>query len=160
MVDGWPLGQSRGLALSIPIQQKLTRSPSPYNTCESIFVAGHLRVTIAKSLYRFIGIIAAGVLFVPETASFYLKQDKEEEAKRALIKLHGSSRMDIVEQDLERAKLSRELDNRFSHAGLTVGPLEPFRKPHLKRTLICCAALGFGQLAGASFVTTYLTYFL
>ncbi|AFR96311.2 maltose permease [Cryptococcus neoformans var. grubii Br795] len=109
--------------------------------------------------YVFIGVVAAGVLFVPETASFYLKQDKDEEAKRALIKLHGSSRMDIVEQDLERAKLSRELDNRFSHAGLTVGPLEPFHKPHRTRTLICCAALGFGQLAGASFVTTYLTYF-
>lgn len=62
--------------------------------------------TIAKSWYRFIGVVAAGVLFVPETASFYLKQDKDEEAKRALIKLHGSSRMDIVEQDLERAKLS------------------------------------------------------
>lgn len=117
-------------------------------------------MTIAKSLNRFIGIIAAGVLFVPETASFYLKQNKEKEAKHALIKLHGPSRMDLVEQDLEGAKVSRELDNRFSHAGLTVGPLEPFRKPHLKRTLICCAALGFGQLAGASFVTTYLTYFL
>jgi SP family sugar:H+ symporter-like MFS transporter len=93
-----------------------------------------------------VGILVVGMLILPETPRFLIKQDRYEDATKALARLRRD--------DLEVGSLSE------THFVLMVGlDLSEFSDDdgvvHFKRLATGCAVQGLQQLAGVNFICTF-----
>ena len=104
----------------------------------------------------------------PESPYWLIREGKEERARRALQRLYGSNRPELV--DIEYRRLQNEVSinselrvdgvSRYSLFGINFGDeLQCFRGTNLKRTITAMFASSGQQLIGATFVIGYATYF-
>ncbi|OCF61034.1 hypothetical protein L486_00678 [Kwoniella mangroviensis CBS 10435] len=108
--------------------------------------------------YIWVIVPLCGVYWVPESASWHLRRGDETKARESLIRLHGPSRMAIVEAEWKQIMIAHRLEKTGNHQ-TKIAITEPFKGINLRRTLLASGLLGFQQLVGATFVTSYLTYF-
>ncbi|KAI1335976.1 general substrate transporter [Xylariaceae sp. FL0016] len=102
--------------------------------------------------------LAAGLLFVPESPRYLLYRGKDDEAKRALQRLRGSS-LHPEELELEWVEMVNGIEEE-KRAAQTVGPLDMFKGTELRRTLLCYGVIATQTGAGSWFVISYATYFM
>lgn len=100
-------------------------------------------------------ILVAGMLVLPETPRFLIKQDKHEAATRALARIR---RVDVNDPGLaqEIAEIQANHEHELSLGNATY--LEIFTGPLLKRLLTGCGAQALQQLAGVNFICTLLFF--
>ncbi|GAA6010724.1 hypothetical protein JCM10207_005813 [Rhodosporidiobolus poonsookiae] len=108
--------------------------------------------------YIFVGIIVLGLPFLPEPASLLLRKGNPDAARAALSRLYGPKRTAVIEREYELAVFQHNLDMELSQSNKG-SIFEPFFKTNIRRTMVSVGVLGFQQLVGATFVTSYLTYF-
>lgn len=101
-------------------------------------------------------ILVGGMLVLPETPRFLIKQDRYEEATKALARLR---RMDVddpaVLAELAEIQANHEFEMRLGKASY----LEIVRGSLGKRLATGCAVQGLQQLAGVNFIFYYGTTF-
>nr|XP_018265060.1 uncharacterized protein I303_03242 [Kwoniella dejecticola CBS 10117]OBR87218.1 hypothetical protein I303_03242 [Kwoniella dejecticola CBS 10117] len=101
--------------------------------------------------YIWVIIPLSGVYWLPEPASWHLRRGEEDKVKASLVRLHGPSRMDVVEAEWKQVVTAHHIETSSSHS-TSVGLTEPLKGIHLRRTLLACGLLGFQQLVGATFI--------
>ncbi|KAJ5781224.1 hypothetical protein N7457_006384 [Penicillium paradoxum] len=101
-------------------------------------------------------ILVVGMLILPETPRFLIKQDRYEEATKSLARLR---RMDVNDpaliEELAEIQANHEYEMRLGNATY----LEIFRGPLARRLATGCAVQGLQQLAGCNFIFYYGTTF-
>ncbi|KAJ5593391.1 hypothetical protein N7537_010295 [Penicillium hordei] len=116
---------------------------------------GCYRIPIAVQ-FAWAIILVVGMLLLPETPRFLIKQDRYEEATKALARLR---RMDVndpaVVAELAEIQASHEYEMRLGKATY----IEIVRGSIGKRLATGCAVQGLQQLAGVNFIFYYGTTF-
>ncbi|KGO66506.1 Major facilitator superfamily domain, general substrate transporter [Penicillium italicum] len=116
---------------------------------------GCYRIPIAVQ-FAWAIILVVGMLLLPETPRFLIKQDRYEEATKALARLR---RMDVEDPailaELAEIQANHEFEMRLGKASY----VEIFRGSLAKRLATGCAVQGLQQLAGVNFIFYYGTTF-
>ncbi|QRV87794.1 Sugar (and other) transporter [Ceratobasidium sp. AG-Ba] len=120
--------------------------------------ASSWRVPIAIQI-AFAGVLALGMIFLPESPRYYVKRNRREEGLRALSRLRQrpTTDLDVIEEFDEIVK-SAELDSAMSRSGY----LDCFKQGAVKtrtRVLTGLGFLGAQQLTGINFIFYYGTTF-
>lgn len=116
---------------------------------------GSYRIPVAVQFVWAI-ILVAGMLVLPETPRFLIKQDKHEAAAKSLARLR---RIDVGDQAIveELAEIQANHDYEMSVGKATY--LEIFRGSIGRRLATGCGVQALRQLAGVNFICTlYLTF--
>ncbi|KKK17098.1 hypothetical protein P175DRAFT_0428555 [Aspergillus ochraceoroseus IBT 24754] len=101
-------------------------------------------------------ILVVGMLILPETPRFLIKQDKHEEAVKALARLRRLNVNDpAIVEELVEIQANHEYELRVGKASY----LEIFRGDLCRRLLTGCAVQALQQLAGVNFIFYYGTTF-
>ncbi|KAJ5766118.1 uncharacterized protein N7511_003734 [Penicillium nucicola] len=101
-------------------------------------------------------ILVVGMLILPETPRFLIKQDRHEEAIRALGRLR---RMDVNDPALVAELSEIQANHEFELRLGTASYLEIFKGSLGKRLATGCAVQALQQLAGVNFIFYYGTTF-
>ncbi|PGG96186.1 hypothetical protein AJ80_09867 [Polytolypa hystricis UAMH7299] len=98
--------------------------------------------------------------FFPESPHHLLANKNDEEgARKALLRLHGASKTEFVEQELTRMRESIHISKVLGKkSSFSIWDL--FRGSNLRRTLVAIAVPAAQQLSGIVFVIGYIPYFL
>lgn len=103
-------------------------------------------------------VLAAGLLFVPESPRHLVNRGRMEQARQALETLRGGS-LPPDELELEWVEMVKGIEEEKRAAG-TVGPVDQYRGTELRRTLLCYGVIMSQVGSGSWFVISYSTYFL
>jgi MFS family permease len=104
--------------------------------------------------FAFVLVLAVGWPFYPESPYWLLKTGKSDKARKALGRMHGSSRTTLIEAEMvriaEEVRVSEEMKALARQGGPPI--LQCFQGTNLRRTLISCLPAAAQQLIGAAFV--------
>ncbi|KAL1861184.1 hypothetical protein Plec18170_001699 [Paecilomyces lecythidis] len=117
---------------------------------------GSYRIPLA-CLYIVPAILFVALFFVPESPRWLLHRGKEQQARKALEKLRGRY-ICREEVEIEWAEMVRGVEEEKKMAK-SVGFLDMFRGPDLRRTLLCYGMIGCQTASGVWFLIGYATYF-
>ncbi|KAG4422155.1 hypothetical protein IFR04_004661 [Cadophora malorum] len=109
-------------------------------------------------LYIVPTILAIGLFFVPESPRWLLHKGRDDQARAALNKLRGTS-VESQFIELEWAEMVRGVEEE-KKLEKSIGFLDMFRGPDLRRTLLCYGMIGCQTASGIWFLIGYQTYFL
>ena len=109
-------------------------------------------------LYIVPTILAIGLFFVPESPRWLLHKGRDDQARAALNKLRGTS-VESQYIELEWAEMVRGVEEE-KKLEKSIGFLDMFRGPDLRRTLLCYGMIGCQTASGIWFLIGYQTYFL
>ncbi|CAG8135031.1 unnamed protein product [Penicillium olsonii] len=103
------------------------------------------------------GIYLCGLPFLPESPVWYIKKGREEDARKAILRLYGSdsdvdARVETIKSEL------RQTEDSESAAGQTNWK-SIFSKEHRSRTLVAVLGLQAQNFSGGYFANTYQTYY-
>ncbi|KAJ4322475.1 hypothetical protein N0V84_004831 [Fusarium piperis] len=95
--------------------------------------------------------------FLPESPVWYVKKGREEDARKAIIKLYGKDvdvqeRLDFIKSELEVAAGEANMASQTSWKAI-------FSKEHRSRTLVAVLGLQSQNFSGGYFANTYQTYY-
>jgi sugar porter (SP) family MFS transporter len=125
------------------------------NSTKDRMDTGSYRIPVAVQ-FAWAIILVIGMLILPETPRFLIKQDRHEEAIRALARLR---RMDVNDPalvaELAEIQANHEFELRLGKASY----LEIVKGSLGKRLATGCAVQGLQQLAGVNFIFYYGTTF-
>ncbi|CAK7211314.1 hypothetical protein SBRCBS47491_001082 [Sporothrix bragantina] len=112
--------------------------------------------------FVFVAVLLVGYPFFPESPYHLLKNNKEEQARRMLQKIHGNHDQGLIDAEVVRMKEGIAVARNLEEQANMNGPLivQCFRGTNLKRSLIAILAVASQQLIGGAFVLGYITYFL
>ncbi|KAK3717741.1 Plasma membrane low glucose sensor [Vermiconidia calcicola] len=116
---------------------------------------GSYRIPIAVQFAWSI-IICVGLLFLPETPRFLIKQDKLEQATKSLSKLR---RLPPDHPSLVEELSEIEANHRYESSVGKAGLVDCFKGTIGKRLLTGCALQGLQQLTGVNFIFYYGTQY-
>ncbi|KAH8888058.1 general substrate transporter [Thozetella sp. PMI_491] len=112
--------------------------------------------------FAFVLVLVVGFFFFPESPYHLLNTNREEEARKSLLRMHGSSDIGLIDAEMDRLKdmikTSKTLDALASTDGSPL--IQCFKGVNLKRTLISILPPAAQQFIGAAFVLGYITYFM
>lgn len=99
-----------------------------------------------------------GLPFLPESAVWYMKKGREEDARKAILRLYGANtdveaRIDIIRQELKQAEGESEAASQTTWKAI-------FSKEHRSRTFTAVLGLQSQNFSGGYYANTYLTYVL
>lgn len=101
------------------------------------------------------GIIAAGILFSPETPRWLMAHNRVEEAERVLAELHGEGSIESAAVKLQMAEMTVRIDKEASDKRWW-DYRELFNTRSARRRMICVAGMSwFGQYSGNALVSYY-----
>ncbi|TQS32843.1 hypothetical protein Golomagni_06830, partial [Golovinomyces magnicellulatus] len=101
------------------------------------------------------GIIAAGILFCPETPRWLMAHNRVEEAEHVLAELHGEGSTESPVVKLQMAEMTARIDKEASDKRWW-DYRELFNTHSARRRLICVAGMSwFGQYSGNALVSYY-----
>lgn len=102
--------------------------------------------------------LTIGLFFVPESPRYLVYKGDLKAGRASLEALRGHS-LEPEELELEWAEMVEgiEEEKRIAH---TIGPLDMFRGPDLRRTLLCHGIIATQSGSGAWFMISYATYFM
>ncbi|KAM0425337.1 hypothetical protein ACHAPT_009393 [Fusarium lateritium] len=95
--------------------------------------------------------------FLPESPVWYVKKGREEDARKAIVKLYGNNvdvqeRLDFIKSELEVAAGEANMASQTSWKAI-------FSKEHRSRTLVAVLGLQSQNFSGGYFANTYQTYY-
>ncbi|KAA8908300.1 hypothetical protein TRICI_004786 [Trichomonascus ciferrii] len=113
----------------------------------------------------------AGYYWFPESPLWLIRRERVEKAERSLRRMYGVNDERFYSMELNRMQLENQALLDYEAAALEdqktlwFGIPEPvlfqcFRKTQIRRTFCSILAVTSQQLAGGTFVTNYVTYFL
>jgi len=106
-------------------------------------------------IYIIPGILAIGMLFIPESPRWYLLQKQPEKARKALAWLRPFP--ELVEGEIEEMEAAIEAERALAKSA---DALDMFRNPiDRRRTLLAIGAIGLQAASGAMYMISYGTYF-
>ncbi|OQO03517.1 hypothetical protein B0A48_10181 [Cryoendolithus antarcticus] len=117
--------------------------------------SGSYRIPIAVQFLWSL-IICGGLLLLPETPRFLIKQDKHEQAAKALSVLR---RLDVTHPALVEELSEIEANHRYEMSLEKASYLDCFRGNIGKRLLTGCLLQGLQQLTGVNFIFYYGTQY-
>ncbi|KAM0205052.1 hypothetical protein ACHAPA_008630 [Fusarium lateritium] len=102
-------------------------------------------------------LFAIGLPFLPESPIWYVKKGRDDDARKAIIKLYGQSidveeRLSFIKSELEVAAGEANMAKQTSWRAI-------FSKEHRSRTLIAVMGLQSQNFSGGYFANTYQTYY-
>lgn len=103
------------------------------------------------------GIYLCGLPFLPESPVWYMKKGREEDARKAILKLYGpesdvDARVEIIKTELRQTEDSETAAGQTSWKSI-------FTKEHRSRTLVAVLGLQSQNFSGGYFANTYQTYY-
>ncbi|SPO04565.1 related to monosaccharide transporter [Cephalotrichum gorgonifer] len=101
-------------------------------------------------------VIAAGILFLDDSPTFYMTKSRDEDALRSLRRVRRGYTEAEVEAEFSALKSQAAL----REAEQEVNWQEMFRGTNLRRTLLALSIGNMQQLSGIAFATNYVTIFL
>jgi sugar porter (SP) family MFS transporter len=102
-------------------------------------------------------IYLCGLPFLPESPVWYVKKGRDEDARKAILRLYGPDTN--VDDCMERIKTElRQTENDESAASQT-NWMSIFSKEHRSRTLVAVLGLQSQNFSGGYFANTYQTYY-
>ncbi|KAF5009772.1 hypothetical protein FDECE_4045 [Fusarium decemcellulare] len=95
--------------------------------------------------------------FLPESPVWYVKKGREDDARKAIIKLYGKNvdveeRLEFIKSELEVAAGEANMASQTSWKAI-------FSKEHRSRTLVAVMGLQSQNFSGGYFANTYQTYY-
>lgn len=91
----------------------------------------------------------------PESPSYLLRKGREDQARKSLNRIHGSSDQALIDAEMIRIQSNITFDEELRAAGSESNKpklLQCFVKPNLKRTLIANISVIQQQCVGSTFV--------
>ncbi|KAJ5556771.1 hypothetical protein N7494_000686 [Penicillium frequentans] len=102
-------------------------------------------------------IYLCGLPFLPESPMWYMKKGRDDDARKAILRLYGSDA--DVESYIQNIKLElRQLENEETAGGQTSWK-SIFSKEHRSRTFVAVLGLQSQNFSGGYFANTYQTYY-
>jgi MFS transporter, SP family, sugar:H+ symporter len=117
--------------------------------------SGSYRIPVAVQFAWSI-IICVGLLFLPETPRFLIKQDKHEKAAKALSRLR---RLDVTHPQLVEELGEIEANHRYEMSIAKATYIDCFKGTVGKRLLTGCLLQALQQLTGVNFIFYYGTQY-
>ncbi|KAH9231592.1 hypothetical protein K456DRAFT_1840614 [Colletotrichum gloeosporioides 23] len=102
-------------------------------------------------------LFAIGLPFLPESPVWYVKKDRDDDARKAILKLYGKNA--DVEERLHFIKSELETEAGENTAASQTSWKAIFTKEHRYRTLVAVLGLQSQNLSGGYFANTYQTYY-
>ena len=103
-------------------------------------------------------LLAIGLFFVPESPRYLLTRDREEDARKSLHTLRGTS-VDADEFELEFTEMVKGIEEE-RRVAKTASPLDMFKGNDRRRTLLAFgAAVADSGCSGAWFLIPYVSYY-
>ncbi|VUC30176.1 unnamed protein product [Clonostachys rosea] len=102
-------------------------------------------------------LFAIGLPFLPESPVWYVKKGREDDARKAIVKLYGKNedvedRLNFIKSELEIAAGEANMAKQTSWRAI-------FSKEHRSRTLVAVLGLQSQNFSGGYFANTYQTYY-
>ncbi|KAJ3454115.1 hypothetical protein MRS44_018009 [Fusarium solani] len=97
--------------------------------------------------------------FLPESPMWYVMKEREEDARKAIVRLHGDLPAERVEEMVEELRHNINIANQGPHEAEKVRWLEIFQGGNLKRTALLTTIYTLHHCSGMPFVISYQTYF-
>lgn len=97
--------------------------------------------------------------FLPESPMWYMMEEREEDARKAIVHLHGDLSAERVEEMVEELNYNINVANQGPHEVEKVRWLEIFQGGNLKRTDLLTTTYTLHHCGGMPFVISYQTYF-
>ncbi|TDZ20968.1 Major facilitator-type transporter ecdC [Colletotrichum orbiculare MAFF 240422] len=122
-------------------------------------ISGQWSYRLAFSMTFLVPTLFAIVLpFLPESPVWYVKKGRDDDARRAIVKLYGETvdveeRLGFIKSELETEAGEASAAKKTSWAAI-------FTKEHRWRTLVAVLGLQSQNFSGGYFANTYQTYYL
>ncbi|EXJ93218.1 hypothetical protein A1O3_01775 [Capronia epimyces CBS 606.96] len=103
--------------------------------------------------------LAIGCIFIPYSPRWLVQQERYEDAKAVLIKLHGDQGDDYLAQEFIqiRDQILLEQSAKGTNFMQAIGQL--FSRQYIRRTGTACFILAMGQLSGSTVIQNYQNIF-
>ena len=103
------------------------------------------------------GLYLLGLPFLPESPVWYMKKDREEDARKAITKLYGfdadiDACIESIKTELKQTENAESATSQTSWKSI-------FTKEHRSRTLVAVLGLQSQNFSGGYFANTYQTYY-
>ncbi|KAH8585496.1 putative general alpha-glucoside permease [Bisporella sp. PMI_857] len=103
------------------------------------------------------GLFLIGLPFLPESPVWYMKKGREQDARKAIVRLFGANH--DVEERVSIIKKELEMESGNAHNGSQTSWKAIFSKEHRTRTLVAVLGLQSQNFSGGYFANTYQTYY-
>ncbi|KAG7416703.1 MFS transporter fmqE [Fusarium oxysporum f. sp. raphani] len=109
--------------------------------------------------FLFPAILIPILAFLPESPMWYIMKEREEDARKAILRLHGPLPADRLEEALLNLKENFNSVSRDTLPEEQPGWLEIFQGGNLRRTALLAVIYALQHCSGMPFVIPYQTYF-
>ncbi|GAB7358335.1 hypothetical protein MBLNU230_g2407t1 [Neophaeotheca triangularis] len=123
------------------------------------FASGDVQWRVPLGMQIPIPVLMAGLLFfVPFSPRWLVQQDRHEEAKNTLIKLHGNGSDGLADQELLQIQQQIRFEQSLNLSWIQ-SVRSMFSKRYIKRTALAAFIVTMGQLSGSSVIQNFQNIF-
>lgn len=106
-------------------------------------------------------LLMIGIFFIPYSPRWLIQQDRTDEARAVLIKLHSdrSDNHDFADQELIQTRAQIDLERTQGNLSWGVALKKMFSRQYVRRTVTAAFIIAMGQLSGSSVIQNFQNIF-
>lgn len=105
-------------------------------------------------------ILMVGIFFIPFSPRWLVQQDRTDDAREVLTKLHGGENSgSLADQELVQIRAQINLERQQGNLTWTAALAKMFSRKYVRRTATAAFIISMGQLSGSSVVQNFQTSF-
>ncbi|KAI1089900.1 general substrate transporter [Rostrohypoxylon terebratum] len=117
------------------------------------------RITLSMQIPAAVS-LAVGILFVPFSPRWLIQQDRHEEAKRVLVRLHDAEDgYDMVNQEMIQIREQINLEKMQNDSSWFSAITQLFSRQYIRRTVTASFILSMTQLSGSQVIQNFQNIF-
>lgn len=124
------------------------------------FASGHgqWRIPLAMQIPVPV-LLMAGIFFIPFSPRWLVQQDRTDDARKVLLRLHGTEDGGLANQELVQIREQINLERAQGNLAWTAALSKMFSRQYVRRTATAAFILAMGQLSGSSVIQNFQNIF-